>query len=76
MKPEARKIMDDLEMLQRIVRLANDNAMCDKNKETLSEMLAYTCYEIRRKYELTSMYFYVAEDKAHKKYRKEYGEEE
>ena len=74
MRPTSKKIIEDIRRLQETVEMIGDNAMNDDGKKRLSDMIAYTCYELRRKYELTSQYFFVAECAAHKKYDREYDE--
>ena len=74
MKPTSTKIIEDLNRLISTVRIAGDNPLNDSGKRTLSEISAYINYEIRRKYELTSQYFFIAECSAHKKYDEEYDE--
>lgn len=76
MRPTAERIIDDLQRLQDTIRIAGENSLADNGKRALSETIAYTCYEIRRKYELTSQYFFIAECAAHKKYDEEYDKEE
>jgi hypothetical protein len=75
MKPTSTKIIEDLNRLISTVRIAGDNAMNDDGKKRLSDMIAYTCYELRRKYELTSQYFFIAECNAQRKYGEEYDKE-
>ena len=75
MKPTSTKIIEDLNRLISTVRIAGDNPLNDSGKRTLSEISAYINYEIRRKYELTSQYFFIAECSAHKKYDEEYEKE-
>lgn len=70
------KLIEDIRRLQETVEMIGDNAMNDAGKKRLSDMIAYTCYELRRKYELTSQYFFIAECSAHKKYDEEYDKEE
>ena len=76
MRPTAERIIEDLQRLQDTIRIAGENSLDDNGKRALSETIAYTCYEIRRKYELTSQYFFIAECTAHKKYDEEYDKEE
>ena len=76
MRPTAERIIEDLQRLQDTIRIAGDNPLNDSGKRTLSEISAYINYEIRRKYELTSQYFFIAECSAHKKYDSEYDEQE
>lgn len=76
MRPTSERIIEDLNRVQDIVRIAGENSLDDNGKRRLSEIIAYTCYEIRRKYELTSQYFFIAECSAHKKYDEEYDKEE
>lgn len=82
MKPTMEQIMKDINSLQETVR-AYDAAEkqlsereSDEGKRILSDRLAYLTYEIRRKYKLTSQYFFVAECAAQNKYEKEYEKEE
>lgn len=74
MRPTSERIIEDLNRVQDIVRIAGENSLDDNGKRRLSEIIAYTCYELRRKYELTSQYFFIAECEAHKKYDREYDE--
>lgn len=76
MRPTSERIIEDLNRVQDIVRIAGENSLDDNGKKRLSEIIAYTCYEIRRKYELTSQYYFIAECTAHKKYDEEYDKEE
>lgn len=76
MRPLAEKITEDLNRVTSMIEKAGNNALDDNDKRELSDILAYTCYEIRRKYELTSQYFFIAECSAQKKYGKEYDNEE
>ena len=76
MKPTSTKIIEDLYRLISTVRIAGDNPLDDEGKKAMSDFIAYTCYELRRKYELTSQYFFIAECSAHKKYDEEYDKEE
>lgn len=78
MKPTMEQIMKDINSLQETVR-AYDAAEkqlsereSDEGKRILSDRLAYLTYEIRRKYKLTSQYFFISECSAQKKYEKEY----
>lgn len=75
MRPTAERILEDSKRIQDTIKIAGDNALDDNGKRALSEMIAYYCYEIRRKYELTSSYFFIAECTAHKKYDEEYDKE-
>jgi hypothetical protein len=75
MRPTSERILEDSKRIQDTIRIAGDNALDDNGKRALSEMIAYYCYEIRRKYELTSQYFFIAECSAHKKYDEEYDKE-
>ncbi len=72
MRPTSMKLIEDIRRLQETVEMIGDNAMNDDGKKRLSDMIAYTCYELRRKYELTSQYFFIAERNAQKKYGEEY----
>lgn len=72
MRPTSMKLIEDIRRLQETVEMIGDNTMNDDGKKRLSDMIAYTCYELRRKYELTSQYFFIAECEAQKKYSKEY----
>lgn len=76
MRPTSTKIIEDLNRLISTVRIAGDNPLDDEGKKEMSDFIAYTCYELRRKYELTSQYFFIAECSAHKKYDEEYDKEE
>ena len=76
MKPTMEQIMKDINSLQETVRAAEKQRESDEGKKILSDRLAYLTYEIRRKYKLTSQYFFVAECAAQKKYEKEYEKEE
>lgn len=78
MKPTIEQIMKDINSLQETVR-AYDAAEkqlgereSDEGKRILSDRLAYLTYEIRRKYKLTSQYFFIAECAAQKKYDERY----
>ena len=75
MRPTSTKIIEDIRRLQETVEMIGDNAMNDDGKKRLSDMIAYTCYELRRKYELTSQYFFIAECTAQRKYSEEYEKE-
>ena len=75
MRPTSTKIIEDLNRLISTVRIAGDNPLDDEGKKEMSDFIAYTCYELRRKYELTSQYFFIAECSAHKKYDEEYEKE-
>lgn len=75
MRPTSTKIIEDLNRLISTVRIAGDNPLDDEGKKAMSDFIAYTCYELRRKYELTSQYFFIAECEAHKKYDEEYDKE-
>lgn len=72
MRPTSMKLIEDIRRLQETVEMIGDNAMNDDGKKRLSDMIAYTCYELRRKYELTSQYFFIAECNAQRKYGEEY----
>lgn len=72
MKPTSTKIIEDLNRLISTVRIAGDNPLDDEGKKAMSDFIAYTCYELRRKYELTSQYFFIAECNAQRKYGEEY----
>lgn len=74
MKPTMEQIMKDIGCLQEIIRAAEKQGESSEGKKILSDRLAYLTYEIRRKYELTSQYFFVAECAAQKKYEKEYND--
>lgn len=74
MRPTSERIIEDLQRLQDTIRIAGDNPLNDSGKRTLSEISAYINYEIRRKYDLTSLYWCVSEDKAAHRYKDEYGE--
>lgn len=76
MRPTSTKIIEDLNRLISTVRIAGDNSLDDEGKKEMADFIAYTCYELRRKYELTSQYFFIAECTAHKKYDEEYDKEE
>jgi len=79
MKPTMEQIMKDINSLQETVKAydaAEKQRESDEGKRILSDRLAYLTYEIRRKYKLTSGYFFVAECAAQKKYEKEYEKEE
>ena len=76
MRPTTNKIIDDLSRITSMIENAGNSAIDDNDKRELSDILAYTCYEIRRKYELTSQYFFIAECSAHKKYDEEYDKAE
>lgn len=75
MRPTSEKLIEDLNRLSNTVRIAGDNALDDNDKKAMSDMIAYTCYELRRKYELTSQYFFIAECAAQRKYSEEYEKE-
>ena len=74
MRPTSTKIIEDINRIINTVRIAGDNALDDDGKKAMSDMIAFNCYELRRKYELTSQYFFIAECSAHKKYDEEYDE--
>lgn len=69
------KLIEDLNRLISTVKIAGDNPLDDEGKKEMSEFIAYTCYELRRKYELTSQYFFIAECAAQRKYSEEYEKE-
>lgn len=75
MRPASMKIIEDLNRLISTVRIAGDNPLDDEGKKAMSDFIAYTCYELRRKYELTSQYFFIAECAAQRKYSEEYEKE-
>lgn len=81
MKPTMEQIMKDINSLQETVRAYDaaekqlDKRESDEGKRILSDRLAYLTYEIRRKYDLTSGYFLVAECSAQKKYDERHDEE-
>ena len=78
MKPTMEQIMKDINNLQETVKAYDaaernfDEHERSEGKEILSDKLAYLTYEIRRKYELTSRYFFISETRAQNKYEKEY----
>ena len=75
MRPTSMKLIEDLNRLISTVKIAGDNPLDDEGKKEMADFIAYTCYELRRKYELTSQYFFIAECSAHKKYDEEYEKE-
>lgn len=82
MKPTIEQVMKDINSLQETVRAFDaaekqlDGREISEGRRILSNRLAYLTYEIRRKYELTSQYFFIAEMNAHKKYCENYEEED
>ena len=75
MRPTSTKIIEDINRIINTVRIAGDNALDNDGKKAMSDMIAYNCYELRRKYELTSQYFFIAECSAQRKYSEEYEKE-
>lgn len=75
MRPTSMKLIEDLNRLINTVKIAGDNPLDDEGKKEMSDFIAYTCYELRRKYELTSQYFFIAECNAQRKYGEEYEKE-
>lgn len=76
MKPTSMKLIEDLNRLNSTVQIAGDNELDHNGKKAMAEQIACICTELRRKYEITSQYFFIAEVNANKKYSEEYGEEE
>ena len=79
MEPTVMKIFADLnrveELMSEIHVKGKQDQNAKENKQELSDILAYACYEIRRKYELTSGLWCVSEAQAMEKYREEYPDE-
>ena len=79
MEPTVMKIFEDLnrveELMSEIHVKGKQDQNAKENKQELSDILAYAVYEIRRKYELTSMLWCVSEGKAMERYKEEYGDE-
>ena len=76
MEPTVMKIFADLNRVEELmselhVKKKNGQSFAEEKKE-LSDMLAYTVCEIRHKYELTSCFYVLSEQKAEDKYKEEY----
>ena len=76
MEPTVEKIFDDLNRIEELMsdihlkRRKGQNFAEDKKE--LSDILAYAVCEIRHKYELTSCFYVLSEQKAEDKYKEEY----
>lgn len=75
MEPTVMKIFEDLNRVEELMselHVSKENSK--EKKQELAEVLAYAVYEIRRKYELTSMLWCVSEGQAMERYKEEYEE--
>ena len=59
-----REVASEVENLERELKRFKDNKLSHKDKITVSDMLAETVAMIRRKYEITTMYYMASEIKA------------
>ena len=69
MKRTLDEILADINELTDMMREAAMTGTVDKMQ--MAESLAWIVYETRRKYQLTSMFYCIAEDKAAERYRKD-----
>lgn len=74
MKATLETVFEDMNELQTILRMAGEDPkrLNSDQKMIMSETLAFLVYEVRRKYELTSGLYCIAENQATKKYSKIY----
>lgn len=70
MKATLESIFADMNELERIMRNIGDEPkrMNEDEIMIMATELAFLVYEVRRKYELTSGYYCIAENQAQKKY--------
>ena len=69
------EIIEDMNALAETVREAGNNELGIQGKIKLSGDLAWIVNEIRRKYELTSFYYCIAEQQAADRYNDKYGKD-
>ena len=70
MKATLESIFEDMNELEKIMRkIGNEPKRINADEiMIMATSLAFLVYEVRRKYELTSGYYCIAEDQAQKKY--------
>ena len=75
MRPTLQEVFEDINRLQERIKETEVNGTDETDKINLSGELAWLVCEIRRRYELTSGYYCIAEQQAADRFRKEFSDE-
>lgn len=74
MKPTAKQLLQNLEGLKVMIELYGDSELELRDKATLANAVAWSVEQIRRKYEITSAFYFPAEGKANTLYEERYSD--